>query len=515
MADQNSQAPGFSLALQPSALQDVQVPIVPSTAPLSVEQLNAQLQSLNQPMPENSQAINPQALAQVPASIPVVTSPAIEPVNPVEAAGTWLMSPRGTQVPLTRPVQPTQPEPPILSKEDLARLPDISKDALTTPSVEQLMLEYSKLAAPYKQERARLEAMDEVQNLRIQHEKNMLAREEKLTQEFDNIDKRVRTKSLGEIFQSGSTGSKLGAALAILVGGVSQGLTGAKTNPALDMMDRLAERQAQKDKLSLDEKEMLRKQIYEAGGLELRKLENATQNAYRKDQLSLMQQQLDLKRQELEEKLRASIATSMPKDIHSGRKLTKEEVLQIRASGGKDAEKLITLPNGNTHLAAGTFDKENFVKGTEETFKALSLLDKYKSIGKQGSKFSLTDRAEADVLRTMLVGALRQPVTGPGVLSEPDKAAILGVLADPLALTKWRPIEMAKINKVIDSLQVQVINSARRAGISGEVFNNARFRNLNGKAVREDHLIQMYRAKKPTLTDEELKMAISKQIPEI
>ncbi len=107
---------------------------------------------------------------------------------------------------------------------------------------------------------------------------------------MDNLaaqdDKEVRARSLPEIMANGSFGAKLGAAFAIMLGGVSQGLTGAKTNPALDAINQAVEQQAQKDKLTLAKKESLRKALLDQAMLKIHAMAQQTNDEFKKGELA-------------------------------------------------------------------------------------------------------------------------------------------------------------------------------------------------------------------------------------
>lgn len=498
-AQQSAIAPQLE---QASAISD-------ANAALEAEKLRQQLAQQLATGAAIPQTLTPQAIAA--QQIPTASS--LSPVPPVGEVKDWLLTPKGGTVPITVQ-QPPQPEMPLFTEEDLAALPKKDLEAAVTPTMEQLMAQYRAVTEPYQKKLAENSALDNLDKLRIQHEQDQKKRLDDLKIAEEKIDARVRTKSLSEIFESGSTGSKLGAALAILVGGVSQGLTGAKTNPAVDMMDRMVEQQARKDRLSLEEKESLRKQVYEVGQLELRKLENATQNAYRKDQLSLMQQDLDLKRQKIEADLRATVAATMPKDMFSGRELKKEEILQAR-SNPEISDKLIILPNGKHFIAKSKEAVRQFDTTAAETMKALQQVEKYLDLGKRGNKWiGYTDKKVAESMRVAILGALRIPFTGTGPLLEAEVARLEGALGKPLSLMTWRPTELAKIDTVIDALKVDILNRARTAGVTGDIWDTVWYK-MGNKAVKEDDVLEMAKRKMPNMPEDRLRLAISKTLPRL
>lgn len=478
---------------------------------LPIQQL---LQPVEQPIMSAPVVSQPEVVVPQAVATPISGVPQYPPVLPdTGQTSQYAVQDPTAQQKLSDFIAPPQvADAPLLTEADLAALPEPAANALTAPTSDQIALEFQKLSQPLQQERARFEALDKIDALRAEADARQAEREKQLNTTLKGIDDRVRSKSLAEIFQGGSLGQKIGAAFAVLAGGVSQGLTGAKSNPVLDYMDKIVDQQSAKDKLSMEEKEALRKQVYEQGQNELKKLENATQNAYRKDQLSLMSQELELKKQELYAKLRANVASQIPPDAFSGRELKRDELLKLKQNE-KLAERLITLPNGKAFMGNSDTDAKEFKKLATESLNALSLLEQYRKIGDKGSSFSLTDRAKAYALKQAIVGALRLPFTGPGILTESERNQLIKTLGDPLAFTTLRPIELSKIDQVADALKANTVNRARLSGVTGDVFDDAKYYNLNGKAVREDKLVQMYQQKLPGLSEQQIKAAISKTIP--
>ena len=417
-----------------------------------------------------------------------------------------LPEPQATQVAEAILPQPEMPVgAPILRPEEI--------DSIAQPTTQQVDKIVAKVAAPLQQFRAESLALDKVEELRKEMDQRQQAREADLKAQFDKMDAQVRQQSFGEIFKGGSTGDKLLAALSIALGGASQALTGARTNPAIDFMNQLVEQQAQKDQLTNQQKEMLRKQVYDAGALEAKRLEDATNNAFRKDQLRLQQQELAIKAGEIQAKLEAELNKNQNLGgIFSGKELTPEQLMQVRADKNL-SRNLVTLPNGKAYLANNARAAGEFDKFATESFNALANLQKYMNLAKSGSKLSLKDQAEAKSLQQAIVGALRLPFTGPGVLTDTERAQLLQAIGKPLGWMTLRSMETKKIQTVVDALKANTINKARLSGVSGDIFDDVRFYKLGDKAVREDDLVKAYQQKMPNLSEDKIRLAIQRQVP--
>lgn len=100
------------------------------------------------------------------------------------------------------------------------------------------------------------------------------------------IDAQPQVRNLAQVFDKGSFGEKIGAALSLMAGGIAQGMLGLKSNPALDTINALVEQQAAKNKLNAEEKASLRKQFYDNILLRLKKKEALVDNELKRSQIA-------------------------------------------------------------------------------------------------------------------------------------------------------------------------------------------------------------------------------------
>lgn len=397
------------------------------------------------------------------------------------------------------------PQAPLLSPEEI--------DALAKPTEQQVKAELNTIVAPIQKQRAEALALDEIAKMREEADQRQELRQKELTEKFAQLDSKVRTQSFAEIFSGDSLGNKLLAGLSIALGGASQALTGAKSNPVIDFMNQMVEQQAQRDNLTRQEKDMLQKQVMEAGQQELRRLESATENAYRRDMIRMQQRGLDAKIGQINAQLMASLQQSLPNDMFSGRELTREEMLKARADKNL-ARQVVTLPNGKSFLATNANSASEFNKFATESLGALTNLEQYKDILESGNPFSLVDRGRAAALQQAIVGALRLPFTGPGVLTDTERGQLLKAIGD-FGIIRLPYVEQAKVKQVMDSLKASTINKARLSGISGDIFPETFYKLSNEKAVKESDLVKAYKAKMPNLSEAQILKVIQTQIPKL
>lgn len=408
----------------------------------------------------------------------------------------------------------TQAQGPIITDEDLANLPDAVQKALTAPNPADVIRQVEERSEPIRAARTEQFALDKMAAEEQKMLERQQLRETEVEKQVAEIDKRVRQKSLNEIMQGDSLGAKLGAAFAVMLGGVSQGLTGAKSNPVLDYMNNVVEKQAAKDKLNLDEKEALRANVYRQGQEELKKLDSKSLNAFHRDQLMLESQKLADAENAILAKLNASVAAQKPQDIYSGRELSPQEALYARQN---IPDQVVVLPDGSnrTFLATNKEDANKFKDLAAPTYDALGKIKLLQELSKKGSSFSPTDRKRANVLKDAIVGALRLPFTGPGILTDSERAMLADTLGNPLAIFAVKDWENSKLKQVEDVLKAGITSTARARGINGEIFNDFKAYNVKGKAVKEDDLVRAYMQKSPGVSEEKIRMFIQKSIPAI
>lgn len=384
--------------------------------------------------------------------------------------------------------------------------------AAAEPTQEQVAMQLDAMTAPARLERAKDMALEGIDKMRIDAERRNLEREDEVKSKFAELDAQVRTKSLGDIMQNGTFGEKLRVGLAVMLGALGQGMTKSTTNPVMDYFDKLAEGQATKDKLNLEQKNMLKQQLYQQGQLELQKLENATNNAYRKDQIKLQREELEQKRQEFEMKLTADLRKRIGDSSKwSGRALTPEQDAGLSLD---ERRLLVDLPDGRRVLTQSFTDANEYKKIAQETYAALDTVKDLKSLGDTGSSLSFSDRNKAKVMIAKLVGALRLPFQGPGVMQIPEKEDLIATIGNPLAVLSVRSLENAKLDQIRDSLMSSLQSTAQVRGIKEKVVPET-FYMVEGKPMKETNLLNLYQQKYPGIPASKLLDAIRKSTPQL
>lgn len=436
---------------------------------------------------QNIGAVFSPSSARQPASIPTI-QPAVQPVVVAAPA-------------------PTQPIQPAIK-------------VTTEPTAQEVQKKVDEALQPEKDAKARDLASTRVADKIKEQQQQQQSILDDVERKRQEIDAQVRVKSLPELMSTGSFGQKLGAALAIAIGGISQGLTGAKSNPALDMIDKLVEQQAQKDKLNSEEYLSLKKQATDAALLELKKSETASENAYRKQQIDSMKDALKQKSDDYAAAINQQLLDKQLRSrLNSGKALTPDEVAGLT---DEQLKRKVTLqgvgPAGGQKVAlAGSYEDANKFKEKQAAIEdAVGAVDELKKLGKDPLAWAnFFKRGEAELLSQKLVGQLRLPYTGPGVLTDDERKRLIEIIGNPTKLFALSSVEAYKLDKLKEHLQAQLQTEARVRGINETVVPQ-RFYNVNGKAITEDNLVLNYKKLYPKLSTEQIKRAIDKQgIPEL
>jgi hypothetical protein len=100
-----------------------------------------------------------------------------------------------------------------------------------------------------------------------------------------------------------------------------------------------------------------------------------------------------------------------------------------------------------------------------EVIPAIQGANRILELSKDGSRFNLEDRARISTDLKALVGQLRIPFTGPGVLTDKEYDRLLETIGNPNEFFALPSIERIKVETVIDKLSKDLKERYRQAGI--------------------------------------------------
>lgn len=312
-------------------------------------------------------------------------------------------------------------------------------------------------------------------------------------------DKEVEEKVQADMDAEGSWGSRIGQAIAIMMGSASQGLTGAKENPAVQAIEKEIKRQSERMQYTKEQEDKMREYGLKLANLEMERKKHeldtqAKRSNMEKDQAEIQKIQAELEMQKAN------------KAIASKREFTPEEVTSIPMDkdGLNMRNLMVRLPNGNFAMATRESGAQKLAEMEAETTGALqsanALLAKIDYFGNNPGK-KILDRvevAETNAIAQGLVGAMRLPYLGPGTVTDTERAILNSVVRDPSKLL--------------------TLSSANKASVKAVVAKIKHFRNASYRAngvdlppTQNDMILKQAKQKYPTATDAQLIEALVRQ----
>jgi hypothetical protein len=303
-------------------------------------------------------------------------------------------------------------------------------------------------------------------------------------------------------------GLSMRQAFAVLLGGISQGLTGAKENPAMAMIEAINER-----RMKRIEQEAKQKQWSEEHKLAVQKAEldrQATQaNIARSNvQNELTKAQIDATMAK-GEKLRADIeARQKVANLGQTRGLTVQELNQLPA----ETKATYALnPFTNTFFPTTGRRAADEVRAAVKVVKpAISELRKLQDLNKKyGNNYlakaaAFNDRGAAQTIRQGLIGFLRLPYLGPGVITDAERELMENMIAaSPVEILTLASTNEAKLQQIRDKVITATKAEMEAAGMPVVKSDADRY---NEALMRETR--KFLTGKDSKMTDEELKQGL-------
>lgn len=254
---------------------------------------------------------------------------------------------------------------------------------------------------------------------------------------------------------SGGIGAMTGAQASPQAFNAAREAAGGRVKSLLDER-KLAEQERLKDPNS-PESVRLRQAIEQTIGVKLP--ENFSYADYDKTGGDLVKLSASIKEKELD---RQNIMDQ--KRLATEMEMSKEQRAAQKEMEQQERETFV--------VGAGKFPtKEDRQKFLDVATDAIPALDDLNRMEKILSQKSITDpgelvklRAEADTLRKTLMGKLREPVTGPGILNDAERQMLLELLPDPSSIFQWEPATQTRIKAMKDMLENAIKREAQLRG---------------------------------------------------
>lgn len=276
----------------------------------------------------------------------------------------------------------------------------------------------------------------------------------------ESNERGVRT--LGEIMNSGDFGDKLGAALAVLAGGLSQGLLRSNSNPAVDAINNAVEQEAKKRKMSFDEKLELQRATIAEAELRLKQQDAASNDPIKKQTLQkLIAETNELKAKTDTANLGREKQKALAEMLKGNGKLTNVELLSK-----EQQERAVRLQDGTYQLAKNKNAADELDKFKAGVQPAIDGIARIKALAKDFNRVTdLNKRAQIQTEIKSLAGSLRLPFLGPGQMTEQEYQRLLDTIGDPSKLASIESLQKTKLDVVGKKLKIDLAGRYKDAGI--------------------------------------------------
>jgi hypothetical protein len=354
-----------------------------------------------------------------------------------------------------------------LSVTDIAMYSNPKFQQKIAPDVEKKQQEDQKAHEALQNEQ------DQAMGERIQKQQQnqilgQIAQQDKFSKEmrdaYDNAAKQVDDQQTqieaidpDRFWNSKSTGQKILGALAIAFGEI--GKKGGSNN-ALNIINNYIDQDIMAQKVNNDQKLALKQNALKRVQLEIDRIEAMSKDAQRKFEMqqvaaNLAQQQEALKQQQI-----ATMAVN--NKLFQGKGLDPQEAEMLLNPDQKS--RTLATPEGKVVLARSKDAAEKANTALNETVQAKEALKQFKSEAAKLGVFDKinplsSDRAAVKSSLEALVGKLRVPITGPGVLSPSEYERISkDVLGDPTSLFTTKGLFEARVGAL-----ERLLNTAQKA----------------------------------------------------
>lgn len=289
------------------------------------------------------------------------------------------------------------------------------------------------------------------------------------TEELQKAGQERGARTLADIMQNGSWGQQLGAALSIMAGGVAQGLLKLQSNPALDVINKMVEQEGERRKLDLQAKKELREAALAQSKFKLDELAQRVTSETAKANIAKIKADIELEHAKLQGASAQDAALKAA--VQQGRNGELNDVVGLPAEL-RDAA--VRLPNGKYAVAKNKHAAEKLDEFNSSVEPALASIDRILELERS---YKLTDKLkgvagfsekrkqiEGEIVK--LIGNLRLPYTGPGILTDKEYERLKTTIGNPGSTFSLPSHEVAKLQTTQAALAADRRSAYHRAGIN-------------------------------------------------
>lgn len=261
-------------------------------------------------------------------------------------------------------------------------------------------------------------------------------------------------------------GQGIAHAISIMMGAYSQGLSGAKENPAVVAIDKEIKLQSDAKKYSDEQKLKMAELLYKQAQQEIEKRKATVDSMVGLKKLDLAEQEVAIKLQELKDK-RAGVS------MLGKTRFTQAEAMSLSGKEGEDIRsRLVRLPDGTYAPSLNGEDAKKLRTETlpniSNSLRALGQLDKLTDyFGNNPGKKTLSreQKGMADQAVQELVGAIRLEYFGPGVLTDNEQEIARSIIGNPSKVMSLESANRAKLRNMMEKLKFSRRERLRESGV--------------------------------------------------
>lgn len=372
-------------------------------------------------------------------------------------------------------------------------LPDPTKYGLQTSDISQFSNETirSKAEAASQQRKAQdafnqAKAQEEqVQNAVLGKAAGVASQKQKAIEMdqkiFDDLSKDQDELSAidpNRFWNSKSTGSKILGAIAVGLGAFGAAMTKSGSNDALKMIMQAIDDDINAQKVSNEQKLAKRLNGMKRAELEINRFNSLSDNDFKKQNLALLQQQLQAQQQAVSDQLLQS--KKIASLIASPNGMPRQDAEQLLLGKPELRDTTVTLPSGNMAFANSKGAAEDLRKYVAESEAAQRIMadmkDRYKAIGAARAKFNPEDIRYIKQQVQTLIGKLRLPLTGPGVLTDTEVERLEKTIGDPTSWVEFPDQGIKNVASLENLLKTTDSVAYKQAGLGSQLNNADKYR---------------------------------------
>lgn len=361
--------------------------------------------------------------------------------------------------------------------------------------------EAAQKAAEYERAQNKIEATQHnLENVKNDYTKNF----DNTVQEFNDASQKVKDFKFQDYWSDKTTGQKVMAGIAIMLGAYGAGLRGDNVNTGLAVINQNIDRDIQRQKMEFEKNKDAVNVAQNKFALYNQKFDNErmAELALKDNALAVSQLKLDqlsqqnkspqilaqakeaaskIEQQRLQAKMQFEQLARQQALLKSlgqqtSRTLSPQEEM-VLAKADPDAYKVYVEQSKRTiaptsvsphikGIAINDAAANEFNKYRAEVEPAIAGAQRIMQVAKDINRVTdLKKRAQIASEMKALAGQLRIPFTGPGAMTEKEFDRLMDTIGDPVSLTSIPSVQRVKLNTVLNKLRADINLRAEQAGL--------------------------------------------------